>query len=165
MVNVAPPKRPAAAECSATVVFWRGFWPTVQSSAHRVVHFMRFRSVARSTRSSLCIVYTRLAWSTVHVVPIASHVDDVDVDCCTVCCSDTHGRSPRPCATPLFECLLLPHGRHWCSCVVYTVERRSRTPVGGVGEHERRGACETREVVAARLQTGCVPFRRCSDGT
>ena len=87
-------------------------------------------------RGRLCVSYTRRAWSPVHVVPIASHVDDVDVDCCTVCCSDTHGRSPRPCATPLFECLLLPHGRHWCSCVVYTVERRSRTPVGGVGEHE-----------------------------
>ena len=28
------------------------------------------------------------------------------------------GDHPAPCATPLFECLLLPHGRHWCRHVL-----------------------------------------------
>ena len=93
-------------------------------------------------RGRLCVSYTRRrAWSTVHVVPIASHVDDVDVDCCTVCCSDTHEIHPAvvrlPCLSA-FCCLTGGIGAH----VLCAVERRSYAhlcvcPSVGLGQGPR----------------------------
>ena len=123
---------------------------------------MRFTSVARSTRSCLCVSCTRRrAWSTVHVVPIASHVDDVDVDCCTVCCSNIRTRSRRPCVVRLpclsaFCCLTGGIGAHVC-CVY---RRAGVADAGGRRGRARRGASETREVESSPL--GCKPDRVCS---
>ena len=94
-------------------------------------------------RGRLCVSYTRRrACSTVHVVPIASHVDDVDVDCCTVCCSDTHEIHPAvvriPCLSA-FCCLTGGIGAH----VLCAVERRSYAhlcvcPSVGLGQAKGR---------------------------
>ena len=69
-------------------------------------------------RGRLCVSYTPVWLGRRSMSCPSRRMSMMSMLIVVLCAVAMRTRSPRPCATPLFECLLLPHGRHWCSCVV-----------------------------------------------